>query len=84
MIEAHKRAERQQDDEVVVVARPDSVPRRVLDLAGVALMVDVYDSREAALAAVSTKDLLNLARRRRLSGGDHPRYSVGMSHPSAG
>lgn len=52
MIEAHDRAQEQENDEIVVVARPGSVPRRVLDLAQVAVKIEVYESREAALAAL--------------------------------
>jgi anti-sigma B factor antagonist len=52
LVEAYNRAQQQEDDEIVVVARPGSAPRRVLDLAQVALRIDVYESRELALAAV--------------------------------
>jgi len=52
MIDGSASAREQEDDEFVVVARPGSVPRRLVNLAGAAVWMEVYDSREAALAAV--------------------------------
>jgi anti-sigma B factor antagonist len=52
MMEAGARVRAQATDEFVVVARQGSVPRRLLDLAGAAVWMDVYESREAALVAV--------------------------------
>ena len=52
MMEGAASAREQEDDEFVVVARPGSAPRRLLDLAGAAFSMDVFESRDAALAAL--------------------------------
>ena len=52
VVEAQERADKKPDDELVVVAVPGSAPRRALDLAQIELRVDIYDSRDEALAAV--------------------------------
>jgi len=53
VVEAHRHAQQEPNDEFVVVAPPDSPARRLLDLTRVAHRVDVYENRETALAALS-------------------------------
>ena len=52
VIEAHNHAQHDPDDDFAVVARPGSMPRRVVDLTHLDLTVDVYENREAAIAAL--------------------------------
>jgi anti-anti-sigma factor len=58
MMQAGIRSQEQEEDEFVVVARQGSAPRRLFDLVGAALSIDVYESREAAFSAVVARGAL--------------------------
>jgi anti-anti-sigma factor len=53
LLEAREKANQQSADDLVIVAPIGTMPRRVLDLTGVAAAVPTFESREAALAAIA-------------------------------
>ena len=53
VIVEHSHARHEANDEFVVVAPPDSPARHLFDLTGVDQVVNVYENRQTALAAVS-------------------------------
>jgi len=65
LLDAHEVATGEAGDELVVIARRGSPPRRVLDLAGVDSVIGVYDDRSAALAATDGSSTGELTERQR-------------------
>jgi anti-anti-sigma factor len=53
LLQARERANQQSADELVVVAPPETMPRRVIDMLGLAARIPIFDSRQAALEAIA-------------------------------
>jgi anti-anti-sigma factor len=53
LLQAREKANQQSSDELVIVAPPGTMPRRVIDMIGIATWIPIFDSREAALNAIS-------------------------------
>jgi anti-anti-sigma factor len=53
LLRARETANQQSSDDLVIVAPPGTMSRRVIDMTGVGARVPIFDSRQAALFAIS-------------------------------
>jgi anti-anti-sigma factor len=53
LLRARERANQQSSDDLVVVAQPGTMPRRVIDMLGLCACLPIFDTRQAALAAIA-------------------------------
>jgi anti-sigma B factor antagonist len=53
LLRAREQANQQSSDDLVVVAPTGTMPRRVIEMIGLASRLPVYENREAALSAIS-------------------------------
>jgi anti-sigma B factor antagonist len=53
LLQAREKANQQSSDDLVVVAPPETMPRRVIDMIGLAAWIPIFDNRQAALDAIA-------------------------------
>jgi anti-sigma B factor antagonist len=53
LLRAREQADQQSSDDLVIVAPTGTMPRRVIEMLGLATRLPIYENREAALSAIS-------------------------------